>query len=234
ATSTIETITFRYDGPQQWWETAASEGPWLTRRHIPARRLAAARTEAIALAGKLCEPDGSLLRRARMAFLTAHRAEERGSDERAQPCEGHAPARPSDCWSGGGPPRPGRPGTGTAELAGAVASDRPDHHPDDGGDGLRRPAGRCRGSQRRHLRALRAARGARPADHGPGTGDGRRARPHSRLHRGWAARRWPGNPAAAGRGDRRLDARGQRPDARNRPRLPCSNPDRRRCRQCQD
>lgn len=76
ATSTIETITFRYDGPQQWWETAASEGPWLTRRHIPARRLAAARTEAIALAGKLCEPDGSLLRRARMAFLTAHRAEE--------------------------------------------------------------------------------------------------------------------------------------------------------------
>ena len=76
ATSTIETITFRYDGPQQWWETAASEGPQLTRRHIPARRLAAARAEAIALAGKLREADGSLLRRVRMAFLTAYRAEE--------------------------------------------------------------------------------------------------------------------------------------------------------------
>lgn len=75
-TSTIETITFRYDGPQQWWETAASEGPWLTWRHIPARQLAAARSEAIALAGKLCEPDGSLLRRARMTFVTAYRAEE--------------------------------------------------------------------------------------------------------------------------------------------------------------
>jgi len=75
-TSTIETITFRYDGPQQWWDTAASEGPWLTWQHVPIRRLAAARSEAIALAGKLCEPDGSLLRRARMAFLTAYRAEE--------------------------------------------------------------------------------------------------------------------------------------------------------------
>lgn len=75
-TSTIETITFRYNGPQQWWETAASEGPWLTGRYIPAQLLAAARAEAIALAGKLCEPDGSLLRRVRMAFLTAHRAEE--------------------------------------------------------------------------------------------------------------------------------------------------------------
>jgi len=75
-TSTIETITFRYDGPQQWWETAASEGPWLTWRHIPSGRLVAARSAAIALAGKLCEPDGSLLRRVRMAFLTAYRAEE--------------------------------------------------------------------------------------------------------------------------------------------------------------
>jgi SAM-dependent methyltransferase len=74
-TSVIETVTFRYDSPQQWWDTAASEGPWVTWRHIPARRLAEARAEAMALAGELCEPDGSLLRRARMAFLTARRAE---------------------------------------------------------------------------------------------------------------------------------------------------------------
>jgi ubiquinone/menaquinone biosynthesis C-methylase UbiE len=73
--STVETITFRYDSPQQWWETAASEGPWVTWRHIPARRLAEARAEAIAMAGELREPDGSLRRRIRMAFLTARRAE---------------------------------------------------------------------------------------------------------------------------------------------------------------
>ena len=74
-TSVIETVTFRYDSPQQWWETAASEAPWVTWRHIPAMRLAEAHTEAIALAGKLCEPDGSLRCRVRMAFLTARRAE---------------------------------------------------------------------------------------------------------------------------------------------------------------
>lgn len=74
-TSVIETVTFRYDSPQQWWENAASEGPWVTCQHIPAMRLAEARAEAIALAGKLCEPDGSLQCRVRMAFLTARRAE---------------------------------------------------------------------------------------------------------------------------------------------------------------
>jgi hypothetical protein len=74
-TSVIETVTFRYDSPQQWWETAASEGPSVSWRHIPAGRLAEARAEAIALAGELCEPDGSLQRRVRMAFLTARRAE---------------------------------------------------------------------------------------------------------------------------------------------------------------
>jgi len=74
-TSVIETVTFRYDSPQQWWETAASEGPWVTWQHIPAIRLAEARAEAIALARKLCEPDGRLQCRVRMAFLTARRAE---------------------------------------------------------------------------------------------------------------------------------------------------------------
>lgn len=74
-TSMIEAVTFRYDSPQQWWKTAASEGPWVTWRYIPAMRLAQARAEAIALAGKLCEPDGSLQCRVRMAFLTARRAE---------------------------------------------------------------------------------------------------------------------------------------------------------------
>jgi ubiquinone/menaquinone biosynthesis C-methylase UbiE len=74
-TSVIETVTIRYDSPEQWWETAASEGPWITGRHIPAGRLAQARAETIAMAGKLCERDGSLHRRIRMAFLTGRRAE---------------------------------------------------------------------------------------------------------------------------------------------------------------
>lgn len=74
-TTTVETITIRYDSPQQWWEAAASEGPWVTWRHIPAQRLAEARAEALAMAGKLREPDGSFQRHIRMAFLTARRAE---------------------------------------------------------------------------------------------------------------------------------------------------------------
>jgi ubiquinone/menaquinone biosynthesis C-methylase UbiE len=74
-TSTVERIVFHYDSPQQWWEAAVSEGPWLTWRHIPADRLAEARAVALVMAGKLREPDGSLQRHVRMAFVTARRAE---------------------------------------------------------------------------------------------------------------------------------------------------------------
>jgi SAM-dependent methyltransferase len=75
--STVETVTIRYDSPQQWWEAAVTEGPWVTWRHIPGQRLAEARAEALAMAGELREPDGSLVRHIRMAYLTARRA---GSD----------------------------------------------------------------------------------------------------------------------------------------------------------
>jgi SAM-dependent methyltransferase len=72
--STVETVTIRYDSPQQWWEASIAEGPWVTWRHIPGQRLADARAEALALAGELREPDGSLLRHIRIAYLTARRA----------------------------------------------------------------------------------------------------------------------------------------------------------------
>jgi len=73
-TGTVETVTVRYDSPQQWWDAAVAEGPWVTWRHIPGQRLAEARAQALAMAGELREPDGSLLRHIRMAYLTARRA----------------------------------------------------------------------------------------------------------------------------------------------------------------
>jgi ubiquinone/menaquinone biosynthesis C-methylase UbiE len=83
--ATVETVTIRYDDPQQWWEASVAEGPWVTWRHIPGERLAEARAKALAMAGDLREPDGSLLRHIRMAYLTARRA-------------GHAPeTRPHGC-----------------------------------------------------------------------------------------------------------------------------------------
>jgi|SRR5450755_522640 ubiquinone/menaquinone biosynthesis C-methylase UbiE len=72
-TRTVETVTVRYDSPQQWWEASVAEGPWVTWRHIPADRLADARAEAMTMAEDLREPDGSLLRRIQMAYLTARR-----------------------------------------------------------------------------------------------------------------------------------------------------------------
>jgi SAM-dependent methyltransferase len=74
-TSTVETVTVRYDSPQQWWDASAAEGPWVTWRHIPGPRLGEARAEALAMAEDLREPDGTLLRHIRMAYLTARRAE---------------------------------------------------------------------------------------------------------------------------------------------------------------
>jgi SAM-dependent methyltransferase len=70
-TVTTEIVTIRYDSPEQWWEASAAEGPWVTWRHIPPERLAAARDRGLAMAGDLREPDGTLLRHIRMAYLTA-------------------------------------------------------------------------------------------------------------------------------------------------------------------
>jgi ubiquinone/menaquinone biosynthesis C-methylase UbiE len=71
--SVVETVTVRYDSPEQWWEAAVAEGPWVTWQHIPPARLAQARTEALEMAAELREPDGALLRHIKMAYLTARR-----------------------------------------------------------------------------------------------------------------------------------------------------------------
>jgi SAM-dependent methyltransferase len=71
--ATVETVTIRYENPQQWWEASVTEGPWVSWRNIPGERLPEARAKALAMAGDLREPDGSLLRHIRMAYLTARR-----------------------------------------------------------------------------------------------------------------------------------------------------------------
>lgn len=72
--ATVETVTIRYDSPEQWWTASVSEGPWVTWQHIPPDRLPEAREAGLALAGQLREPDGTLLRHVKMAYVSAHRA----------------------------------------------------------------------------------------------------------------------------------------------------------------
>jgi ubiquinone/menaquinone biosynthesis C-methylase UbiE len=73
---TVETVTIRYDHPDQWWETSLSEGPWVTWRHIPPARMPEARADAMRLLEPMREPDGSLTRQVRMGYAVAHRREE--------------------------------------------------------------------------------------------------------------------------------------------------------------
>jgi ubiquinone/menaquinone biosynthesis C-methylase UbiE len=73
--SVVETVTVQYDSPEQWWEAAVAEGPWVTWQHIPPARLAQARAEALVMAAGLREPGGALLRHIKMAYLTARRRE---------------------------------------------------------------------------------------------------------------------------------------------------------------
>jgi ubiquinone/menaquinone biosynthesis C-methylase UbiE len=73
--SVEEIVTVRYDSPEQWWDAAVAEGPWVTWQHIPAAALAQARAQALVMAGELREPGGALLRHIKMAYLTARRPE---------------------------------------------------------------------------------------------------------------------------------------------------------------
>jgi ubiquinone/menaquinone biosynthesis C-methylase UbiE len=74
-TSTIETVTIRYDSARQWWDACVGGAPWVTWRHIPAHLLDEAGAKAMVMAQDLAEPDGSLLRHIRMAYVRARRAE---------------------------------------------------------------------------------------------------------------------------------------------------------------
>jgi ubiquinone/menaquinone biosynthesis C-methylase UbiE len=70
-TITANTITVRYDNPDQWWLASVSEGPWLCWRDIPRNQLNAARADALQLLQPLREPDGSLTRDIPMAYAVA-------------------------------------------------------------------------------------------------------------------------------------------------------------------
>jgi ubiquinone/menaquinone biosynthesis C-methylase UbiE len=72
--ATVATVTIRYDSPEQWWAASVAEGPWVTWQHIPPGRLPEAREVGLALAGELQEPDGTLLRHIKMAYVSADRA----------------------------------------------------------------------------------------------------------------------------------------------------------------
>jgi SAM-dependent methyltransferase len=73
--STVETVTLRYESPEQFWAASSAEGPVVTWQHIPAARLPEARATALAMAEALREPDGQLLRHIKMAYVTARRPE---------------------------------------------------------------------------------------------------------------------------------------------------------------
>jgi ubiquinone/menaquinone biosynthesis C-methylase UbiE len=68
-------ITLVYNGPEQWWATYQTQGPWaLSWRHIPADRLVQAKWDACALLEKMREADGTITRTLTFALTTAGRA----------------------------------------------------------------------------------------------------------------------------------------------------------------
>lgn len=71
-TTTVQTVTTRYDSPQQWWDASVSEGPWVSWRHIPPDRLPGARAAALELLEPMRNGDGTLTRNTRIGYATAH------------------------------------------------------------------------------------------------------------------------------------------------------------------
>ncbi|MBV9794528.1 MAG: methyltransferase domain-containing protein [Actinobacteria bacterium] len=70
---TTRTIDVRYTGPRQWWQASWAEAPRLAWQHIPDADRDTARRAAFALLDRMREPDGTLVRRVRMAFAIAER-----------------------------------------------------------------------------------------------------------------------------------------------------------------
>jgi ubiquinone/menaquinone biosynthesis C-methylase UbiE len=72
--TTTRPVTVTYRGPEQWWATYQTQGPWaLSWRHIPAERLGDAKRDAFAVLDGLREPDGGIARTLTFAFTTARR-----------------------------------------------------------------------------------------------------------------------------------------------------------------
>lgn len=73
-TTVTRNITIAYNGPEQWWATYRTQGPWaLSWRHIPGDRLAQAKWDAFALLEPLRAADGYLTRTLTCALTTAGR-----------------------------------------------------------------------------------------------------------------------------------------------------------------
>jgi ubiquinone/menaquinone biosynthesis C-methylase UbiE len=74
-TATAE-FTMTYSGPEQWWQTYQSQGPWaVSWRHIPPDRLARAKQDAFAVLAHLRGSDGTLTRTLRFACTTGRKAD---------------------------------------------------------------------------------------------------------------------------------------------------------------
>jgi ubiquinone/menaquinone biosynthesis C-methylase UbiE len=68
-------LTIVYNGPDQWWVTHQTQGPWaLSWRHIPPDRLVQARWDACALLESMREADRTITRRLTFAFSTGRKA----------------------------------------------------------------------------------------------------------------------------------------------------------------
>jgi hypothetical protein len=67
-------VTIAYNGPDQWWATYQSQGPWaLSWRHIPLDRLAQAKWDACALLETMREADGMITRTLTFAVTTGRK-----------------------------------------------------------------------------------------------------------------------------------------------------------------
>ena len=73
-TTVTHQISISYNGPEQWWATYQTQGPWaLSWRHIPADRLTAAKWQAFELLEPLRATGGFLTRTLTFAITTARK-----------------------------------------------------------------------------------------------------------------------------------------------------------------
>jgi hypothetical protein len=67
-------ITMIYNGPEQWWATYQTQGPWaLSWRHIPLDRLTQAKWDACALLEPMRAADGAITRTLTFAVTTGRK-----------------------------------------------------------------------------------------------------------------------------------------------------------------
>lgn len=71
-TTVTRTITTVYNGPEQWWATYQTQGPWvLSWRHIPGDRLVQAKWDACRILETMRDASGCITRTLTFALTTA-------------------------------------------------------------------------------------------------------------------------------------------------------------------